>query len=343
MKDLPNLTMGERGSGFLQERARCRRLSLALLVVLLGTMSLVSCGGTGTNSSNSGSGQPQLSLSLSTINFGTVLIGNTTTQPITISNTGTASLTVSQVTISGSAFSMTGISAPLALAAGQSTVFTVAFTPQASGSVTGGLSLVSNAPPSPVAISLSGTGLATGSQVSASPTTLSFGNVALESSNTQTVMLTNPGNSSANISQISVSGAGFTTSGLAPPLTLASGQSTSMSVVFSPASYGGFSGSVSIVSSATNSPAIVSLSGSSHANTLTWDASTSAVVGYNVYRSTQSGGPYAKMNSSLLTSTTFTDVSVEAGQTLFYVVTAVDSKGIESNYSNETSSTIPSP
>jgi len=66
-------------------------------------------------------------------------------------------------------------------------------------------------------------------------------------------------------------------------------------------------------------------------------------VGYNVYRSTQSGGPYAKMNSSLLTSTTFTDVSVEAGQTLFYVVTAVDSKGIESNYSNETSSTIPSP
>jgi len=114
--------------------------------------------------------------------------------------------------------------------------------------------------------------------------------------------------------------------------------------VFAPTGYGTFTGSVSVVSSATNSPLIVSLNGSSYADILSWDPSTSGVVGYNVYRGTQSGGPYGtKMNSSLITSTTFTDTSVQAGQTLFYVVTAVDSSSVESNYSNQISATVPSP
>ncbi|HXA75822.1 MAG TPA: choice-of-anchor D domain-containing protein [Candidatus Acidoferrales bacterium] len=181
-------------------------------------------------------------------------------------------------------------------------------------------------------------------QLSATPTSLSLGNVALTSSSTQTVTLTNVGNSSVNVSQISVSGAGFSTSGPTLPLTLAPGQSTSASVVFAPTGYGTFTGSVSVVSSATNSPLIVSLNGSSYADILSWDPSTSGVVGYNVYRGTQSGGPYGtKMNSSLITSTTFTDTSVQAGQTLFYVVTAVDSSSVESNYSNQISATVPSP
>jgi hypothetical protein len=271
-------------------------------------------------------------------------MGNTNSQQITLSNTGNAGLTISQATISGSGFSMTSIPTPLTLAAGQSSMATVTFTPQAPGSVTGSISLVSNAPTSPVTISLSGTALAATSQVSASPTSLSLGNVALQSNGTKTFTLTNVGNSSVNVSQISVSGTGFSTSGPTPPLTLSLGQSTSVSVVFAPTGYGSFTGSVSVESSATNSPAIVSLSGSSHAEVLTWDASTSTVVGYNVYRGTQSGGPYGtKMNSSLIPSTAFTDTSVQAGQTLFYVVTAVDSSGVESDYSDQMSATVDSP
>lgn len=348
MKDSSNLFASWSNYRTPRKRARRHRLSLALIVALLGASSLVGCGGTTGNASGStsggGSGQPQLSTSPGSISFGNVVMGNTNSQQITLSNTGNAGLTISQATISGSGFSMTSIPTPLTLAAGQSSMATVTFTPQAPGSVTGSISLVSNAPTSPVTISLSGTALAATSQVSASPTSLSLGNVALQSNGTKTFTLTNVGNSSVNVSQISVSGTGFSTSGPTPPLTLSLGQSTSVSVVFAPTGYGSFTGSVSVESSATNSPAIVSLSGSSHAEVLTWDASTSTVVGYNVYRGTQSGGPYGtKMNSSLIPSTAFTDTSVQAGQTLFYVVTAVDSSGVESDYSDQMSATVDSP
>jgi hypothetical protein len=308
----------------------------------------VGCGGATGNASSStsggGSGQPQLSSSVSSISFGNVVIGNTHSQPITLSNTGNSGLTISQATISGSGFSMTSIPTPLTLAAGQSSMATVNFTPQGTGNVTGSISFVSNVSTSPYTISLSGTGLATNAQLSANPTSLSLGNVALKSTSTQTVTLTNVGNSSVNVSQISASGTGFSTSGPTPPLSLAPGQSTSASVVFAPTSYGVFTGSVSVVSSATNSPLIVSLNGSSNADVLSWDPSTSSVVGYNVYRGTQSGGPYTtKINSSLITSTTFTDTAVQTGQTLFYVITAVDSSNVESDYSNQISATVPSP
>src|SRR5205807_6496316 len=83
----------------------------------------------------------------------------------------------------------------------------------------------------------------------------------------------------------------------------------------------------------------------SRSATLNWDASTSAVVGYNVYRATQAGGPYTRLNSSSspIGPTSYTDSSVQAGQTYFYVVTAVDANGVESVVSNEVQATVPSP
>ncbi|MBZ5547413.1 MAG: hypothetical protein LAO22_05535 [Acidobacteriia bacterium] len=49
------------------------------------------------------------------------------------------------------------------------------------------------------------------------------------------------------------------------------------------------------------------------------------------------------INTSLDASTAFTDNSVTAGQTYYYVVTAVDASSNESGYSNETSAVIPTP
>jgi fibronectin type 3 domain-containing protein len=80
-----------------------------------------------------------------------------------------------------------------------------------------------------------------------------------------------------------------------------------------------------------------------HSVTLSWVASTSTVVGYNIYRGTVSGGPYALLNSTPTSSLTYTDMAVTAGQTYYYVVTAVDSNGMESIVSNEVSATIPTP
>ena len=67
-----------------------------------------------------------------------------------------------------------------------------------------------------------------------------------------------------------------------------------------------------------------------------WTASTSQdVVGYNVYRSTISGGPYTKLNPSLIATTSYTDQGLNNQNTYYYVTTAVDSQGLESVYSNE--------
>jgi fibronectin type 3 domain-containing protein len=103
-----------------------------------------------------------------------------------------------------------------------------------------------------------------------------------------------------------------------------------------------------VASNATNSPSAITLSGTgvqpvSHSVTLTWTASTSAVSGYNVYRSTISGGPFAKLNSSLITTTSYTDSTVQAALTYYYVVTSVDSTGVESAFSTQVSATIPTP
>jgi fibronectin type 3 domain-containing protein len=102
------------------------------------------------------------------------------------------------------------------------------------------------------------------------------------------------------------------------------------------------------VSNATNSPTTESLSGSGvaliqHSVDLSWNASSSSnVVGYKVYRAGVSGGPYASV-ASANSGTTFIDGSVQSGQTYYYVVTAVDTTGTVSGYSNQVQAVIPSP
>ena len=75
--------------------------------------------------------------------------------------------------------------------------------------------------------------------------------------------------------------------------------------------------------------------------TLTWAASGTAGVSYNIYRGTVSGGPYSKIASSI-SATTYQDNNVTPGGTYYYVVTAVDSAG-ESSDSNQASASIPTP
>ena len=79
-----------------------------------------------------------------------------------------------------------------------------------------------------------------------------------------------------------------------------------------------------------------------HSVSLSWTLSTSPnVVSYNVYRSTASGGPYAKLTS--VSSSTYVDNTVSSGQRYFYVTTAVNSGSQESTYSNEAAALIPTP
>jgi hypothetical protein len=289
--------------------------------------------------------QPLISVVPTGVSFGNVTVGLTNTQTVTLSNPGSANLSVTQSAGPGTGFSLSGLVLPLTLVPGQSSSFTLSFAPASSGTFTSNLALVSNAPTSPTAISLSGSGVSQILQLSPSATSLNFGSVTLGASSTQSVALTNTGNSSVSVSQIGEAGSGFSVIGLSLPVSLSPGQSASFSVDFAPTAVGSMTGAVSVVSSATNSPLSISLSGSglqaSHSVSLNWAASTSAIVGYYVYSGTQASGPFAKLNSSPIATTTFTDSTVQSGLTYYYFVTAVDSSGVESADSNEVSAPIP--
>lgn len=79
-----------------------------------------------------------------------------------------------------------------------------------------------------------------------------------------------------------------------------------------------------------------------HAVTLTWAASTTPNVTYSVYRGDAAGGPYTLVKSGVQLLSFF-DPNVTAGRTYYYVVSAVDSNGNASVYSNQVTATIPTP
>jgi fibronectin type 3 domain-containing protein len=155
--------------------------------------------------------------------------------------------------------------------------------------------------------------------------------------------LTNNGNSNVTISSVTVAGTGFSVSGVAAGTVLTPNQSVTLSVAFAPTLAGTATGSVTVLSSATNSPAVIALSGTGvqHYVTLNWTASASVVAGYYIYRGTQTSGPYTKLNFTPVAALTYNDSTVQSGLTYFYVVTAVDSNGVESPYTSDVSATIP--
>jgi hypothetical protein len=231
--------------------------------------------------------------------------------------------------------------------AGQQATITVAFQPTAVGTIAGNISMVSNAPSSPTSVGLTGTGINATLTLSINPASLSFGNVTTgASSASQNVTITNTGNANVAISQIILTGSGYSMTGGSTPVTLSPSQNLTLSVQFSPTVAGTIIGSLSIVSNASGSPGTVSMSGTGvapvqHSVSLSWNASSSTVVGYNVYRSTVSGGSYTKLNSTLVAALNYTDSTVQSGTTYYYVTTAIDSSGDESIYSNQASAAIP--
>jgi Cep192 domain 4/Abnormal spindle-like microcephaly-assoc'd, ASPM-SPD-2-Hydin/HYDIN/CFA65/VesB-like, Ig-like domain len=277
--------------------------------------------------------------------FGSVTMGISKTLAQTVTNSGGSAVTLSQVLASGTGFSLSGISPPVTLSAGQSFTFNAIFSPAASGSVAGTISLTSNASNPNLTIALSGTGTAPG-QLALTPGSVNFGNVVLGATATQSGTLNAIGGP-VTISAASINSSEFVLSGISLPLTLSAGSGANFTIAFTPQASGTVSTNLTFISNASNSSTTQSLTGNGtvpvqHSVALAWNASTSSnVVGYNIYRGTIPGGPYTRINASLYPSTNDTDSSVQSGQTYFYVVTAVDSSANESSYSNEVQAIIP--
>lgn len=93
------------------------------------------------------------------LSFGSVNNGSNNTLGVTLTNSGNSSVTISSVTSSGAGFTCSGLAAGAILSAGQNTTLNVGFAPTAAGSLTGNVTISSNATNSPVMIGLTGTGV----------------------------------------------------------------------------------------------------------------------------------------------------------------------------------------
>lgn len=301
----------------------------------------------GSSSHNAAS---SLVLNNSSLDFGNVSVGETKTEKLTLTNSATIAdvvITISDISVSGTGFRMRSTSLPLTLAAGESSTISVVFAPKSSGSAAGTLAIQVDGVGDAGVVPLAGDGIDS-SELDVSPSTMDFGTVAVGDSKTVTGRLS-AGSSDVKVTSASWNGDGFSISGISFPVTVQANQTVSFQVTFSPSTAGTSSGRISFNSDAANSPARVSLTGtgqssaSGHSVSLSWRTATGTVVGYNVYRSTITGGPYSKLNSYPQPTTAYTDGSVAAGQTYYYVVTAVGVGSSESGYSDEVRADIPTP
>lgn len=194
------------------------------------------------------------------LKFHEVPLGQNKTLPAVLRNLGTAALTISQLKNNAPSYSISGITIPFTLGAGQSVNIGVTFTPSNLGQTNGNFAFISNASNSPYYLYVYGRG-ASGGVLTANPASIDFGAVQVGKNKSNYETLTNTGTARLTISQANVSGSGFSLSGLNLPLALDPSQNFTFSVTFTPPSSGTFSGTIGLVSDAADPNLSIPLSG----------------------------------------------------------------------------------
>lgn len=192
-----------------------------------------------------------LTFSASSLNFGLLEIGlSSPPQTVTVSNVSSHSVNFTSIASSGN-YSQAN-TCGTSLAAGGSCTITVTFTPTASGTRTGAVTLKDNSPGSPTqTIALTGTGetLALGF----TPSSLNLGSVVVGSSSSMTATLTNDGSASVNITGISISPSNTTyTQTNNCPASLGVQQTCTFTIVFTPPDVFTYKATLSVTNSAGN-------------------------------------------------------------------------------------------
>jgi Abnormal spindle-like microcephaly-assoc'd, ASPM-SPD-2-Hydin len=315
------------------------------------TVSAVSTAETATLTASSGGGTEAYTISLSGAGQPPALSGlSCSSGSITGSGTDACTVTLTAAAATGGqpvslSSNVTAVTVPssVTVAAGATTASFTATVSAVSTAETATLTASSGGVTHTYTISL-GPGVPT---LTLESTNVPFGNVTLSNPAYQSVILTSSGTAAVTVSAGSVSGTGYTISGVSFPLTLNPGQTATLEIEFDPTTAGVVDGTVTLISnSSTGTTATISLSGTgvaaSYQVNLTWDAPTNPsdpVASYNIYRAVSGSSTYQVLNSS--TSTSYTDMSVANGTSYSYYVESVDASGNQSGPSNVFSATIP--
>ena len=219
--------------------------------------------------------QAQVSVSPDPLDFGTQEVGTTSApQSVTITNTGTADLTVSSSLDAAGQFGNAGgtcPAAPFTLTPGASCDRAYVFQPMTTGPQPQTITLQSNAPTSPDAINLAGTGIQ--AVLAVAPNPLDFGGQEVGTTSAPaSITLSNSGSADLNVSAIDAASAPFSTVGGscgAAPFTIGTGASCTIDYTFAPTATGAASQSISVTSNSATSPDSFALQGNGTQATLT--------------------------------------------------------------------------
>ncbi len=219
-----------------------------------------------------GSAGPAVSLSPFSLTFSSQPVGTTSpAQTVTLTDTGSATLSITAIATDGD-FAQTNNCGSSVTAGGTCSV-NVTFTPTTSGSRTGTITVIDNAPGSPQSVSLSGTGTLAVPIVILSPNSVDFGSLAVGASSApQSVTLTNSGGAALVISSIATTSGSFVQSNNCGG-SVAAGSSCSISVTFVASVAGAANGLLVLTDNASGSPHEVSLSGAGGAPVASLSAS----------------------------------------------------------------------
>jgi hypothetical protein len=204
---------------------------------------------------------PVFSVSPASLNFGSIAVGSTANQNVTVNNTGDAPLTLSGIVSSDPQYTFVPNTFPVNIAAGGNSVFVVTFTPTAAGLVNANLTFTHNAAGSPTAYAVQGTGFTTAPVFGLNPASLNFGNVSVGGSATLPVTVSNTGNAQLVISGITSSAAEFIFAPNTFPINVAAGGTQVFNVTFTPTAAGAVSGNLSFTHNAAGSPSALPLDG----------------------------------------------------------------------------------
>jgi len=214
---------------------------------------------------------PTLVVSPTSLDFGTVLIPNTSAaKTVTLTNNTNAAITFTSAVMSGNPTAANtdymvtnSCSSSIPFGATNTCTVSVTFKPTVVGSETATLQLTDSDSTSPQNIALTGTGANPTPAVGLAPTSLTFGSQLLNTTSAaQTVTLTNTGTGPLTIVSIAASGdfAETNTCGTLPAM-LAANANCMISVKFTPTATGARTGTLTITDDATGSPHTVGLTG----------------------------------------------------------------------------------
>lgn len=192
---------------------------------------------------------PAAMFSPASLTFGSQAVGTTSTaQTVTLKNTGTATMQITGVSASAG-FVDTDTCSGASLTVNSTCTLTVSFAPIATGNITGTIQVIANVPGGYASLTLVGT--ATGvAKVLVSPTSITFGDVAVNSvSTSQSITVSNAGTAAATLN-MPVLTSGYRLTASTCGTTLDAGATCTLSVSYAPTVDGANNGSLTLTNNA---------------------------------------------------------------------------------------------